>query len=317
MKPFVTKICFAILLPCLLFGTFMNSAYARRATNKDKILIGAGSLLEGYYAIGLKTCRYITKSSGVSCEVIPTSGSIENLRLLQRGEIDFAFTLSNLAIDAYSGKGYFINSEPFDSMYQVLRLHDEIFTVLVKDEDRIMTFKDLDGRRISNGPPKSDSSVLYNALEAFYDFRKNPVDIELAHEDYASQFCAGKIDAIMMMAGHPSALVNFITNSCESDFLTLDSEQVDLLLKNNHGFHKATLPAGKYPGITKDEDTIGVNSILVSAGHVDSEIVQKFLELFPKIVDRYKSSHPALYDINNNDFTTDFVLPGLKIKENN
>ena len=84
-------------------------------------------------------------------------------------------------------------------MYQVLRLHDEIFTVIVKDDDKILTFGDLEGRKFSNGPPKSDSSVTYKALESYYDFKKSPIDVELAHENYAYEFCKGNIDAGMMM----------------------------------------------------------------------------------------------------------------------
>jgi uncharacterized protein len=300
------------ILPFALFMFFVNSVFAE----DRKIRIGAGSLLEGYYSIGLKVCRYISKANdGIPCEVVPTTGSLENLWLLQRGKIDFAFTLSNLALDAYSGKGYFATTEPFKDMHQILRLHDEVFTVIVKDDDKILVFSDLEGRKISNGPPKSDSSITYKALEAYYDFKKAPIDIELSHEEYAYEFCKGNIDAIMMMTGHPSALVNFITHSCESDFVTLDSDKIDLLLKNNPGFYKVVLPAGGYPGITENQDTVAVQAILVSADHVDKKIVQNFLDYFPKVVNRFKSSSPALYDLENDHFREGFVLPGFKLEK--
>ena len=278
-----------------------------------KIKIGAGSLLEGYYSIGLKLCRYISAANdGMPCEVVPTKGSLENLWLLQRGKIDFAFTLSNLAIDSYEGKGYFATTKPFKSMYQVLKLHNEIFTVIVKDDDDILVFSDLDDKKISNGYPKSDSSIIYKALEPYYDFKNPPSDINLPYEDYAREFCSGNIDAIMIMTGHPSALVNFITHACESDFLEIDSEKIDHLLKSNPGFKKITLPKGGYPGITREQNTIAVNAILVTAEHVDRRIVQNFIDYFPKVVDRFKSSHPALYDINKEDFSKDFVLPAMQ-----
>jgi len=283
------------------------------AQEEKKIRIGAGSLLEGYYSIGLKLCRYISMANdGIPCEVVPTKGSLENLWLLQRGKIDFAFTLSNLAIDSFEGKGYFATTKPFKSIYQLLKLHNEIFTVIVKDDDNILFFNDLDGKRISNGYPKSDSSIIYKALEPYYDFKKPPIDINLPYEDYAREFCSGNIDAIMLMTGHPSALVNLITHTCESDFVTIDSEKIDHLLKSNPGFKKIVLPKGGYPGITKEQNTIAVNAILVTAEHVDKKIVQNFLDYFPKVVDRFKSSHPALYDINKDDFWKDFVLPAMQ-----
>ena len=40
--------------------------------------------------------------------------------------------------------------------------------------------------------------------------------------------------------------------------------------------------------------------------------LQDFIDYFPKVVDRFKSSHPALYDINKEDFSKGFVLPAMQ-----
>ena len=282
------------------------------AAPKKMIKIGSGSLLEGYYNIGLNLCRFISRANdGIKCYVVPTTGSLENIWLLQREEIDFAFTLSNLAVESYNGTGYFADTEPFKDMYQLLRLHDEYFTVLVKDDDKILVFGDLDGKRISNGPPKSDSSVAYDSLAAYYDFKKPPEDIEMSHEDYAKEFCAGKIDAIMLMTGHPDMLVNMVTHTCESDFVTIESDKIDLLVKNSPQFKKVVLEAGGYPGITEDQQTVAISAIFVAGKSVDKKIVQNFLDYLNSRLSRFKSSDPVLYDIEDSEFTSGFVIPGF------
>ena len=283
------------------------------AVEKKIIKIGSGSLLEGYYNIGLNLCRFISRANdGIKCEVVPTTGSLENIWLLQREKIDFAFTLSNLAVESYNGTGYFAATEPFKDMYQLLRLHDEYFTVLVKDDDKILVFGDLDGKRISNGPPKSDSSVAYDALAAYYDFKKPPEDIEISHEDYAKEFCAGKIDAIMLMTGHPDMLVNMVTHVCENDFVTIESDKIDLLVKNSPQFKKVVLESGGYPGITEDQETVAISAIFVAGKSVDKKIVENFLAHLDSRLSRFKSSDPVLYDIEDSEFTTGFVIPGFK-----
>ncbi len=283
------------------------------ASERKIIRIGSGSLLDGYYSIGLKLCRFISHANdGIKCEVVPTTGSLENLWLLQREKIDFAFTLSNLAIESYNGTGYFATTEPFKDMYQLLRLHDEYFTVLVKDDDKILVFGDLDGKKISNGPPQSDSSVAYDALAPYYDFKKPPEDIEIFHENYAKEFCNGKIDAIMLMTGHPDMLVNMITHTCESDFVTIDSDKIDLLVKNSPGFRKVVIEAGGYPGITEDQETVAVSAIFVAGKSADKKVVENFLTHLNSKLTRFKSSDPVLYDIEDADFTSGFVIPGFK-----
>ena len=143
---------------CSVFTIFsINSTFAKDVEQEKTVKIAAGSVLEGYYFIGLRLCRYITESNdGIRCEVVPTTGSLENIDLLRKGEVDFAFTQAELAVDAYKGKGYFNNSKPFSEIIQLLRLHDEAFTVIAKDKDKILVFGDLDGRKISNGPKNSD-----------------------------------------------------------------------------------------------------------------------------------------------------------------
>ncbi len=283
------------------------------AVEKKVIKIGSGSLLEGYYNIGLNLCRFISRANdGIKCDVVPTTGSLENIWLLQREKIDFAFTMSNLAVESYNGTGHFAATEPFKDMYQLLRLHNEYFTVLVKDDDKILVFGDLDGKRISNGPPKSDSSVAYDALAAYYDFKKPPEDIEIAHEDYAKEFCAGKIDAIMLMTGHPDMLVNMVTHVCENDFVTIESDKIDLLVKNSPQFKKVVLEAGGYPGITEDQETVAISAIFIAGKSVDKKIVENFLDYLSSRLSRFKSSDPVLYDIEDSEFTGGFVIPGFK-----
>ncbi|RTK93611.1 MAG: TAXI family TRAP transporter solute-binding subunit [Rickettsiales bacterium] len=306
MSQFFKKFILSIIVIC----SFCQHGYA---TSERVIKIGSGSLLDGYYSIGLTLCRYISKSNnGIKCDVVPTSGSLENLKLLQENKIDFAFTLSNLALDAYNGMGIFEKYKPFKDMYQLLNLHDEYFTVIVKDKDKILVFSDLDGKKISNGPPNSDSSVAYEALAAYYDFKNKPEDIEILHENYAKEFCDGKIDAVMMMTGHPNILTNMITHKCESDFVTIDSDKIDLLVKNHPGFRKVILKKGEYPGITEDQETVAVSSIFVAGAAVDKKIVENFIQFVSVRIKNLKSSDPLLNDLSDDHFMNEFVLPTFK-----
>ena len=288
----------------------MLPAQIARAADENIIKIGVGGLLEGHYNIGIKLCSYISQANNdIKCQVVPTQGSLDSLWLLQRGKIDFAFVLSNLAIDSYKGKGYFTGTEPFKDMYQLLRLHDEIFTVLVKDDDKILVFADLDGRKLSNGPPNSDSSVAYKALEPYYDFQNPPIDVEIAYEYYAKAFCNGEIDAIMTMTGHPSSLVNLISHSCEVDFAAIDSDKIELLTENNPGFHKVVLEAGKYPGITEAQETVATPVIFVASASVKKDIVENFMSYFKKKILRFKTNDPLLSGLEDSHFLSEFVLP--------
>ena len=116
----------------------------------------------------------------------------------------------------------------------------------------------------------------------------------------------------MMMTGHPNQLINMVTHTCECDFVTIDSDKIDLLVKNSPEFKKVVLAAGGYPGISQDEETVAVSTIFVASKSVDKKIVENFLTLLNSRLSRFKSSDPVLYDIEDSDFTRGFVIPGFK-----
>ncbi len=297
----------------VLIMVFATNYVIAETEKRNNIRIAAGSILEGYYFIGLKFCKYISEANnGIHCEVVPTTGTLENITLLRKGEVDFALALSNIAIDAYKGVGYFAESGPFTDIAQLITLHDEALTVIVKDKDKILLLSDIDGRKMSNSPRNSDSTIVYEALSAYYKFKKKPEDIEMAHEDYAKNLCNGKIDAIITMSGHPSALVNFITHTCDCEFAGIESEKINKLLEKNKAFKKYVIDKNTYPKIAREEQTIAAPAIFVTTQSVPKEIVINFMAYFKDRIDQFKQSDPLLYDLDNAHFTSGLLLPEFK-----
>lgn len=292
---------FVILLLLLL----SNNAIAE----KRVIKIATGSILEGYYSVGLNICSFIKAANKeVGCDVIPTNGSIENLSLLAEGKADFALVQSNIAVDAFEAHGRYLKQQPQSELRQVLNLYNEVFTIIAKDDDKIKVFADIAGKRISNGDPNSASTITYEALKELYSFAK-PIDIELTPEDYAKKLCEGDIDAILLMVGHPSSLVSHIAHSCEVDFVAIERNKLEKLINKNPAFYKAILKQGIYPGITEDQETIGVSAILVTTDKIDSTLLKSFIEYFNKNTQSFIQANPILTDLKEEHFYTNFVLP--------
>ncbi len=275
-----------------------------------RIKIAAGNLLGGYYNIGLRVCRYISNSNdGVRCEVVPTSGSIENIELLRSGKVDFAFSLSSVAVDAYNAKDVFADREEFKQLRQILRLNPEIFTVLVRKDSNISMFEDLAGKKISNGSKYSDSTSIYNELMHYYKFSQPVEDIDILHQEYAKSLCEGDVDAIMMVTGHPNALVNLITHNCPCDSVQISEEKINALLGAHPGFYRSNLNKNIYPNIDNNQLAIAADAILLVSDKTNKMLVSNFLNYFDLRIARFKASDPALYKLDDEHFRTGFVLP--------
>lgn len=304
---------FKSLLCSVIFSIFLicNNVYA----DKKVVKIGTGSILKGYYSIGLDLCKTLTKddknNENIRCEVVATNGSIENLELLRQDKIDLALVQANIAVEAYEGIGYYNGKEKMQNLRQLLNLHDEYFTVISKDKDQIKFFADLDGKKITNGPAFSSSNITYNEVNFLYKFAKEPEDVNINYEDAINKFCNNGINSIIMMVGHPNPFVNLVANKCEIDFVSIEKDKIAELIKQNRAFHKAILYKGLYPGITDDQTTVKVSAILVTKNSVDSSILDKFIGAFHRNVNNFKLSNYLLNNLDINYFadTKNFVLP--------
>lgn len=277
------------------------------------IRIGSGSIMKGYYSIGLDLCKTFTAANkDIMCEVVPTSGGVENLTLLKEGKIDLALVQSNIALEAYEGKDFYSKLGKMEEIRQVLNLYDEYFTVIVKDEDKIKIFSDIEGKKISILPTLSSNNITYQTIRNLYQFSNEPTYVdEIKYEESVQEFCNGNIDAIIMTIGHPNPLVGLIANKCEIDFVPIESEKIEKLVSLNKSFHKAILSKGLYPGITANQQTVAVSAILVTNKDMDSKLLDKFIGMFHNNVRDFKHSYHMLNNIDINHFadTNNFVIP--------
>lgn len=314
MRSIVRLFSFFVLVISLVIAPGMALA------EKKAYKIASGSILEAHYFIGLKLCKYIQKiDKDSTCHVVPTSGSLESLSMLEKGEVDFAFVQSNIALKGHKKALAVENTDNVENqessklkdLHQVMRLHDEVLTVIAKDDDHILVFADLEGKKISNGPPGSDSQETYELLEKHYNFEVNPTDIEVPHEEYAKMICSGQVDAILMMTSHPNALVSYIASSCDTEFVTIAQDKIDELVNSDPIFKKVNLKASAYPDIDEDQVTIGVSSMLVTLKDMDKGLVSSLMDKVKGDPEDFKSSHPVLKSLPDDYFVKEFDLPKL------
>jgi len=292
-----------IFIICIILVNSVN-AFAK----KQIIRIGAGSLLGSDYTVALELCKFIKLSNtNVKCEAKSIKSSIKNLSYLQNNEIDFALVHANIATQAVEGKGCYANSQPMNNISQVLKLHDKTFTIIVRDNEKIKVLADIDGKKISKGSEYSDGSIVYNELSKLYNFKDEPVNIDINYNNYAKEFCTGTVDAMILMAGHPNSLVSHIAHHCEINFVHIEDNKIEQFLLKNPEFHKTTLNKSVYSGITEDQNTFSVPVLLLTTNKIDQKLLKNFMRYFIKNLEQFKKSKKILNDINETSFTQEFI----------
>jgi len=302
-----------VFLICVVLA---NSSFA--LAKKQIIKIGAGSLLGSDYSVALELCKFIQLSDpdhNTKCRIVPVESSIKNLSLLQEGKIDLGLVHANIAIQAFEGKGYYANSKPMTNISQVLKLHDKTFTVIVRDNEKIKVLADINNKKISIGSNSSDGRIVYNDLSKLYNFEKEPIDIILNHENCAQEFCAGKVDSMVLMTGHPNALIRHIAHHCEINFLHIEDNKIEQFIKTNPEFHKTILNKSLYAGITEDQSSFSVPVLLVTTDKINPIFLKNFMHYFVKHLERFRTSHIILNKLNDSNYIDNLIPINETVKE--
>ena len=107
-----------IYLSIVFTFLFLATIYVlpSNAVSADKFIsIGTGGVTGVYYPAGGAICRLVNKgrkSHGIRCSVESTGGSIDNIKLLDKNEIDIAVAQSDWQYHAYNGSDYFSERKP-------------------------------------------------------------------------------------------------------------------------------------------------------------------------------------------------------------
>lgn len=241
--------------------------------------IGAGDVTGGYYETATAICNAINRDGAdtIRCSPDPTAGSIYNLEALRSGQIDFALVQSDWQRQALEGTGHYEAAGPMGDLRSVMGLYPETLTVLARGDGGIRSIDDLAGKRVDIGHPSSGRNAtnrqLFEALglgeEDFGRLTELTVDAAI------KELCADRIDATLLIIGHPSTVVGRALSSCGAVMVPVTGPRIDALVEANDDYAFTSVPAGSYPSLDAPVQTFAVTATMVTRADADPGIVSR------------------------------------------
>ncbi|UWP81311.1 TAXI family TRAP transporter solute-binding subunit [Dactylosporangium fulvum] len=250
-----------------------NSEIACTVTSDTRIAIATGNTTGVYYVVGNALATQITQATGdkVKASAAETGASVGNIKGLDKGDYQVAFSLFDSATDAVQGKGSFDKPVKIAALG---RIYDNATHVVVRAGSGINSVADMKGKRISTGSPNSGTEVIAQRLlkAAGLDPDKDiqPQRLDLAKTTEGVK--AGTIDGFFWSGGLPTAGVTdlFTTNGDKVKFLDL-SGLLPEMQKLGPAYQEGTIPAATYktPG---DVKTIVVPNVLLVREDMNADL---------------------------------------------
>lgn len=269
------------------------------AAAEDKfVTIGTAGVTGVYYPAGGAICRLLKRGRlehGIRCVVESTGGSINNLELLRKGELEFGIVQSDMLYEAYNGSGIFYDVPPDKSLRAVFALHSEPFTVIARADAKINTFDDLKGKKVSLGATGSGARATMEDLmsKKGWTTKNFGAVVDVKANELETALCSKKIDAMIYSGGHPNGAVQQITSMCNTKLVSVEGETISKLIAE-HPFYSSTVIPGKmYVNNPKDTKTFGVRAVLVAHEELDEDAVYEIVKSVFDNLDNFKTLHPV------------------------
>ena len=298
----------------ILAGIAVVPAATARAGDEIFASVGTGELNGIYYPVGKAICQIVNRdlsTHGVRCSPETTPGSVYNMRAIQSGELEFGIVQSDVNFDAYKGQGAWVG-RPFVDLRSVLSLYPELVTVMARADSHIQDLAGLAGHRVNVGSKGTGIRATWDAIEAELGWRdeERVRPVEMRADATTAALCSGKIDASMLIVGHPSPLVKAHQSARAISLVAITGPVIDKLLRTHLYYQRETTPADLY-GMRADVPTFGGRATVVTSAAVDERVVAVVAKAMLDHLAELRSLHPALARLRPREMVVDGLTAPL------
>jgi TRAP transporter TAXI family solute receptor len=276
MRKNIIAILAILTLAIGLLTGFLMTKFSKPADISIRIATGGDAGV--YYAYGNALAKLLDKHSNIKVTVIPSGGSMENIKMLRNGRVDMAFVQNDIMNYAYNGTNLYSVEGPFKEFYAMASLYPETCQIVARNS--ISRITDLKGKRVSIGAEGSGTEL--NALQILETYGIGYTDIYVDHLGFSasvSAFKEGKIDAFFCTAGIPTPAIRQLTENNEAHLLSISAARTRLLISYYPYYSKQIIPSDTYPGIEERAETVAVKAALVASDKLGEKIVSEVLKI--------------------------------------
>ncbi len=280
MKP-ITKLMGAALL-----GAVVATAGAS-AQEMKFFRIGTGGAGGTYFPIGGIIANAISNPPGSrACDEggncgVPglvamaqsTNASAHNVNAIQAGQMEAGLSGAATLHFAYNGIGKFEgNAKP--DLRVVANLYPEDLHLVLPKGGSLDGVADLKGKRVGIAQAGSGTQIAVELIIGDHGVnRDNIEEAELNNAQSAERLADGQLDAYFYAAGTPVAAMIQLDNTKGMELYSFTEEEVAQANETVPYYIPSTIPAGTYPGVTYDVNTVAVSGIFVTNANQDEDLI--------------------------------------------
>jgi uncharacterized protein len=254
---------------------------AEASSGKREFLsIGTAPVGGVFYTIGGALSDVLNQFKGEnnwSVAAESTGGSMENIRRLDSGEIQFAVSNSSITYFAVRGE------EGWEKKYEVrsvMTLFPNVAMFVTRQGVGITRISDLKGKRVSVGPEGAGFEYFIRPILKAHGLTYADFEPVYAGQQTSVDYMGdGSIAAAFLGGGVPTGSITSATSTMDILLVPYDEDVKKKLIADYAFFDAATIPAGTYKGQDAAYEGLDVGSAhLITSAAADDELVYQFVK---------------------------------------
>jgi TRAP transporter TAXI family solute receptor len=202
-----------------------------------------------------------------------TNASAHNVNAVQAGQMEAGLTGAATLHFAYKGIGVFEGNQKPDVRVIANLFPEDLHLVLPKGAS-LDGLADLKGKRVGIAQAGSGTQLAVALILAAHGITRDDIEeAELNNTQSAERLADGQLDAYFYAAGTPVAAMIQLDNTKGMELYDWTEEE---LVTGNTAvpyYIKSLIPAGTYPGVDYDVDTLAVSGMLITNANQPEELI--------------------------------------------
>ncbi len=255
--------------------------------------IATGGTGGAYFPFGGALASLLSRElSHVNATAEATGASVENVRLLEQGNIELALVQADAAFEAYNGVGSF-EGEPVE-LRSIVAMYPNYMQLVALAESGIATYDDLAGARVSVGDAGSGVELTLRAIadalgDSFDDFGDV---VQFGYNDQTSAFRNNQIDVGNYQGALGLAAITDLSSTTDITILSFSDEQIDTIVEALPYHGPGVIAAGTYPGVEEDVAVPALWNFIVVSADMDRELVYEITKTAYENQEALIAGHP-------------------------
>lgn len=202
-------------------------------------------------------------------------GFVANTRMVETGSSEFALTNGIFVYSAQNGLAPFKEMKA-KNIRGVGPVSTSWFQMAVTKASGVKTYMDLKGKRVSYGPKGSNTEFMTRLIFEHLGIGDSISKEYMRWDQGSTALTDGNIDAFGIPNPVPSPSILQAAANAPVRILSLPDSVIDMFVKSNPGYHRATVKPGSYTGMEDEAfETVAYTIFVTANASVPDDVVYR------------------------------------------